>query len=143
MMTFRPITAIVLLAAACGFSASASASVDASPKPGGIYRLKPGTYVVDSTACEAAGAADIRSYDGRGIAAERSRACKARVLARKGNRYTVEQSCVDSGTGHGRRSFERQKITVSSALNFTQTIGGRSTNYRYCPVYMLPRGSRH
>ena len=143
MTTYRPITAIVLLVSACSFGTSASASVDTSPKPGGIYRLKPGTYVADSAACEAATSADVRTYDGQGIATARSRACKARVLTRKGSRYTVEQSCTDTGTGQGRKRTERQKILVNTALDFTQTVEGRSASYRYCPVYMLPRSLRH
>jgi hypothetical protein len=142
MMAIRPFAASLLLAAACGLTASASASVDTSPKPGGVYRLKPGTYVAESASCEAPAEADLRSYDGRGIAAAHSRACRARVLARKGSRYSVEQSCIEAGTGHGRRHTERQKIMVNSALSFTQTVEGRSATYRYCPVYMLPRGLR-
>jgi hypothetical protein len=134
-MMARHFASILLLCAVCGVTTAASASVDTSPKPGGVYRLKPGTYVADTASCEAPVNAAIRKYDGRGIATPEHRACKARVLSRKGNRYIVDQSCIDADA-------ERQQVLVHDALTFTQTIRGRSATYHYCPVYQLPPSLR-
>jgi hypothetical protein len=140
MMAIRPFASILLLCAACGVTTAASASVDSSPKPGGVYRLKPGTYIAASASCKAPSNAAIREYDGRGIATSDNHACKVRVLTRKGSRYTVDQFCIDTGARPGRRRTERQHVLVGDALTFTQTISGRSVRYRYCPVYQLPPG---
>ena len=81
----------------------ASASADTSPKPGGVYRLKPGIYVAKGSSCGAPANAAIRRYDGRGISDAHSRACRATILSRKGGRFTVSQSCVDAGAGFSKR----------------------------------------
>ncbi|MDF0488548.1 hypothetical protein PX554_10445 [Sphingomonas sp. H39-1-10] len=122
--------------------APAVASVDRSPPPGGVYRLKPGIYVQKGVACESAPNAAIRQYDGRGISDAHSRACRARVLARKGDRYSVSQSCIDAGAGPAPRVSQRQTVTVPDALTFTMQTRGPGTTYRYCPAYMLPAGLR-
>lgn len=126
--------------AALAMAAPSIASVDRSAKPGGVYRLKPGIYVQKNVACESAPNAAIRQYDGRGISDAHSRSCRARVLARKGNRYTVTQSCIDAGAGPAPRVNQRQTVTVLDALTFTLQTRGPGTTYRYCPPYMLPAG---
>lgn len=132
----------LLLFTMLGLAASAFASVDTSPKPGGVYQLKPGIYVAQGSSCEAPANAAIRQYDGRGLGTAHSHACKASVRARKGRRFTVDQSCIDAGAGPGRREIERQQVLVRDALTFTQTIGAAATTYRYCPSYQLPPGLR-
>ena len=141
-MNKRWLTTAALLAAALCNVAPAMASVDTTPKPGGVYKLKPGIYVAEDAQCEDASNATIRQYDGRGISTAHTRACTVRVRGQVRNRYTVEQSCIDAGAGHGRRQVQRQQVTVRSNLEFTQTIGRDSTAYRYCPTNMLPRGLR-
>ena len=133
-------TRSALALAALAFGLPAMASVDPSPKPGGVYRLKPGIYVQKEVACNAAPNAAIRQYDGRGISTAHSRSCRARILARKGNRYTVSQSCIDSGAGPAPRVSERQTVSVPDALTFTIQTRGPGTTYRYCPASMLPAG---
>lgn len=120
----------------------AHASVDPSPKPGGVFRLKPGVYVAKGETCEAPSDASVRQYDGKGIGTAHTSDCKAIVRARKGTRYTVDQAChaADPGVRPGRTV--RQQIRVQDALTFTQTIAGASTTYRYCPVYQLPAALR-
>ena len=118
------------------------ASVDRSPKPGGVYRLKPGIYVQQGVGCGAPPNAAIRQYDGRGISDPHSRACRARILARKGSRYTVTQSCIDAGAGPAPRVTERQVVTVPDALTFTLQTHGAGTTYHYCPTYLLPADLR-
>lgn len=120
----------------------AMASVDRSPKPGGVYLLKPGIFVQQGVECSSAPNAAIRQYDGRGIGTAHTRACRARVLSRKGNRYTVSQSCIDAGAGPAPRTTERQTVTVADALTFTVQTRGPGTTYRYCPSNMLPADMR-
>ena len=121
----------------------AMASVDTSAPPGGVYKLKPGIYVAEGSDCTSPANAAILQYDGKGLRGAHSRACKVTVRSRKGDRYTVDQSCIDAGTGPAPRSVQRQQVTVQDALNFTQTIKGRSTGYFYCPVEQLPADLHH
>lgn len=124
----------------------ASASVDTSAPPGGVYRLKPGIYVAKGSDCASPANAAILAYDGKGLSGAHSRACKVTVRSRQGNRavtrYIVDQSCIDAGAGPAPRSTQRQQVTVRDALHFTQTIKGRATSYAYCPVDQLPEGLR-
>src|SRR3546814_10938341 len=60
-----------------------------------------------------------------------------RVLNRKGDRYTVMQSCVGAGAGAAKQVSQRQTVTVSDALTFTLQTRGPGTTYRYCPASML------
>jgi hypothetical protein len=132
------VTLLVVLVTAT----AATASVDTSPKPGGIYRLKPGIYVQKDIACGSAPNVAIRQYDGRGISGAHTRACRARILSRRGTRLDVSQSCIDAGAGPAPRRTERQTITVSDALTFSLRTHGSGTTYRYCPSSMLPVGLR-
>lgn len=122
----------------------ASASVDTSAPPGGVYRLKPGIYVAKGSDCAAPANAAILAYDGKGLSGAHSRACKVTVRSRKASRdvsrYIVDQSCIDAGAGPAPRSTQRQQVAVRDALHFTQTIKGRATSYAYCPVDQLPKG---
>ena len=120
----------------------ASASVDPSPKPGGVYRLKPGIYVARGADCRSPANAVIRQYDGRGLSTAHTHACRARVLTRRGNRYTVSQSCIDAGVGPAPRFVERQTVTVPDALTFTLATRGPARTYRYCPIDQLPSDLR-
>jgi hypothetical protein len=124
----------------------ASASVDPSAPPGGVYRLKPGIYVSKGSDCTAPANAAILQYDGKGLRGAHSRACKVTVRSRKTDgevrRYIVDQSCIDAGAGPAPRSTERQQVAVRDALHFTQTIKGRATSYAYCPVDQLPNDLR-
>lgn len=128
-----PLATLIALVAS-----SAGASVDTSPRPGGVYGLKPGVYVQQGVDCGSPPNAAIRSYDGRGIGDPHTRSCRARVLSRKGQRFTVEQSCIDAGAGPAPRVSERQTVTVRDALTFELRTRGPGTGYRYCPAYMLP-----
>jgi len=130
----------LLALALVGFGTAAAASVDTSPQPGGVYKLKPGIYVERGSACTAPANAAIRQYDGRGISTAHSRACHVSVRSHKHHRFVVDQSCIDSGAGPGRREVERQQILVSDALTFKQTIKGSTATYRYCPADQLPAG---
>ncbi|SDG90674.1 MULTISPECIES: hypothetical protein [unclassified Duganella] len=132
-------TAFAMLMAMAGIAA---ASADTTPKPGGVYRLKPGIYVAEGSECSAPANAAIRRYDGKGISTAHTHACKARVSKRRGNQYTVDQSCIDAGTGTAPRQIQHQQVTVENALTFKQNIAGNVTSYRYCPIRELPADLR-
>lgn len=135
----RPLpTSLFCLAALALATGPATASVDPSPKPGGIYRLKPGIYVARGSSCEEPANAAIRRYDGRGISTPHSSLCRARVLSRKGQTYRVSQTCAGDGQGGGKPTTERQRVQVQDALTFSIATGGPSISYRYCPIYQLP-----
>ncbi len=140
-MMKRSIPALVL-ALAAGLTASAHASVDASPKPGGVYPLKPGLYVATGSTCAAPPNPALRLYDGKGIGSARTHACKASVRKRAGKTYTVRQTCIDAGSGPAPRFTETQTLVIRDALHFRQTVGKRSASYRYCPAHELPEGLR-
>lgn len=128
-----------MLALTLGTASAALASADTSPKPGGVYRLKPGIYVAKGSDCGAPPNAAIRQYDGKGLSTAHTRACKVTVKSRKRSTYTVDQSCIDAGAGPAPRVVQRQQVTVQDALTFTQVIRGDRTTYQYCPVYQLPK----
>lgn len=124
--------AFAMLMAVAGMAAAAS------PKSGGVYRLKHGIYVAEGSQCRAPANAAIRSYDGKGISTAHTRACKAKVGKRRGSVYTVAQSCIDAGAGIAPRRIQHQQVTVKNSSTFTQDIAGNVTTYHYCPVRQLP-----
>lgn len=136
-MSYRN-TAIALVAAAC--ATAATASVDTTPKPGGVYKLKPGIYVQKGTPCGSAPNAAVRRYDGRGIATAHTRSCRARILNQRGHTYRVTQTCVGAGAGKATTVIERQTVDVQDALSFSIRTTGAASAYRYCPAYNLPSG---
>ena len=123
-------------------AANVAASVDRSPQPGGVYRLKPGIFVKEGVPCSSAPNVAIRRYDGHGISTAHTRACRARVISRRGDRLSVSQSCISAGAGRAPRTTERQVVRVVDALTFIQATGGPEATYRYCPASMLPSGIR-
>jgi hypothetical protein len=130
------------IAAACLIAAAATASVDTSRKPGGVYLLKPGIFVAKGSSCREPANAAIRQYDGRGISTAHTRSCVARILSRRGSTFDVSQSCIDAGAGRAPRVVERQTVSVQDALTFSTGRGRGATTYRYCPIDQLPVGLR-
>jgi len=100
---------------------------------GGVYPLKLGIYVQNGTECKGAPNAAMREYNGRGISDPHTHACIARVLTRRGQRYSIMQSCVDAGTGPAPRVSEQQLVTVLNATSFSIKTNGPGTTYRFCP----------
>lgn len=120
----------------------AGASVDRSAPPGGVYKLTPGLYVAQGSSCQQPANAAIRQYDGRGIGTAHSRACRARIVSRRGGALSVIQSCLDAGAGPARRFTERQTIRIRDALTFDQGVGAAKTRYGYYPTDQLPADLR-
>ncbi|KFE50562.1 hypothetical protein [Pseudomonas syringae] len=123
----------------CSFTAScAFASVDNTPKPGGVLPLKPGVFVAKGQDCADPANAGIRIYDGKGIHGSATHACVAKIVKRTGKRYVVDQSCIDTPAGDGPRRVARESILVQDALTFIAGEGSKATSFTYCPVSELP-----
>ncbi|WP_161956797.1 hypothetical protein [Sphingosinithalassobacter portus] len=104
----------------------------------GVLPLERGIYVQEGTACGDPPNAAIRIYDGSGLSGSATHACHARILSHDGERYTVDESCIDTPSGAGRRTTERQTITVADALTFTLATRHDSARFRFCPPVELP-----
>lgn len=136
-MTLRPIVLAAFISAAAG-PQIAGAEVDTSPKPGGVLKLKPGVYVSQGQSCADPANAALRIYNGKGIRGSATHDCVARIVKARNNHFTVDQSCIDTPAGAGKRTTERQTITVRNALEFVLENGAHSSTYHYCPTYELP-----
>lgn len=144
-------THLAILIVAAGIGQAAFASVDTTPPPGGVYRLKPGFYVAQGNDCASPANAVLLRYDGKGLSGAHDRACEAAVVhktagttaGRPSMTYRVRQSCIDAGEGPAPRSTEVQTVTVRDALTFDLRTQRRATTFRYCPVDRLPSDLRN
>ncbi len=107
-------------------------------RPGGVLPLKPGIYVQEGATCGDPPNAAIRVYDGSGLSGSATHACRAQILSHDGERYTLDQSCIDTAAGDGPRTTERQVISVADALTFTLATDRYSARFRFCPPRELP-----
>lgn len=121
----------------------ASAELDTTPGPGGVFHLKPGVYVSKGQPCSDPANAAIRIYNGKGIRGSATHGCVAKIVKKVGNRYTVDESCIATPTGAGKKTTERQIVTVSNAIEFAIDKRGDVTTFHYCPVYQLPDSLRN
>lgn len=142
MTRTKGIRSLTLILAASFVAGGAVASVDPSPKPGGVYRLKPGIFVAKGSTCADPANAAVLAYDGKGLSGAHSRSCRARVLSKRGGTFVVAQSCIAAGAEPAPRVVQRQTVSVQDALDFTLRTTGPATAYRYCPSYQLPAGLR-
>jgi membrane-bound inhibitor of C-type lysozyme len=118
------------------------ALIEPSPDLGGVLPLKHGIFVAADVDCGDPPNAAIRRYDGVGLSGAHTRACRAKVLSRRGATYEVDQSCIDAGAGPAPRSSERQTITIANNLEFTLKREAGSQRFKYCAASMLPPGIR-
>ncbi|MFZ0267362.1 hypothetical protein [Caulobacter sp.] len=118
------------------------ALIEPSRDLGGVLPLKHGIFVADDVSCGDPPNAAIRRYDGQGLSGAHTRACRAKVLSKRGATYEVDQSCIDAGSGPAPRSSERQTITVASNLEFTLKREAGSQTFKYCAASLLPPGIR-
>lgn len=108
-------------------SARTSASAD-----GGTLPLERGVYVATGADCKEPANAEIRIWNGTGLSGSATRNCRPTIKSRKGNTYTVSNSCEN--TYDGTRTAEQQSITVSDATHFT--LAGQK--FRKCPSGAAP-----
>ena len=129
------ITAIIV----CSFtSGGVLASADNTPKPGGVFALKPGVFVAKGQDCADPANAGMRIYDGKGIHGSATHACVAKIIKKTGKRYVVDQSCIDTPAGDGPRTIARESILIQDALTFVAGEGVKATSFTYCPASQLP-----
>lgn len=133
------VTTLFVLLASANF---ALASQDQSSKPGGVFQLKPGTYVERSSSCADPANAAIIFYDGKGLASSSTHACEARIIGRGGKSVSVSQSCIDAGVGVAPRVVERFEISINNALEFSISKHAGAEVYRFCPPRQLPKSLR-
>ena len=119
-------------------SGCALASADYTPKPGGVFPLKPGVFVAKGQDCADPANAGIRIYDGKGIHGSATHACVAKVIKTTGKRYIFDQSCIDTSAGDGPRVVARESILIQDALTFVAGEGVKATSFTYCPASELP-----
>jgi hypothetical protein len=104
----------------------------------GVLPLRPGVYVIAGSDCAAPANAGLRFYDGRGISGTATHACEALVRAHEGDRYEVDQSCIDTPAGDGPRTIEPQAITVHDARSFTLETERGAARFNQCPDDAVP-----
>lgn len=131
-MKLLALVALVIVAAAPQI---AGAEVDTSPKPGGVFKLKPGVYVSQGQSCADPASAALRIYNGKGIRGSATHDCAARIVKSRNNRFTVDQSCIDTPAGAGKKTTERQIVTVNNVLEFVLEHGGHASTFHHCPTY--------
>jgi membrane-bound inhibitor of C-type lysozyme len=118
------------------------ALIEPSRDLGGVLPLKHGIFVASDASCGDPPNAAIRRYDGQGLSGAHTRACRAKVLSKKGAAYEIEQSCLDAGAGPAPRSSERQTIVVANNLEFTLRRAAGEQTFKYCAASLLPPGVR-
>lgn len=102
-----------------------------------VLPLQPGVYVMAGTSCANPANAAFRIFDGKGLSGSTTRGCRATVTSRDGNRWQVDQSCVD--TYSGERTSQPQTLTVSTDTGFTLAEAGEpAQTYRLCPAGEVP-----
>ncbi len=105
--------------------------------------LDKGVYVSESQGCEDPAFAGLRTFDGRGFGSAHTRACRADVVSNAGDRYTLDNSCLDAGQGQADRSTERLTIDVTSRQSFSVVEkNGQVARYRLCKPSELPASLR-
>lgn len=110
---------------------------------GGVLPLKHGIFVSAGTACGDPPNAALRRYDGEGLSGAHTHACRIKVLARHGESYDIEQSCIDAGQGPAPRSTETATIDIQDNLTFELKRGAAGETFRYCAASMLPPALRN
>ena len=99
--------------------------------------LRPGVYVLAGTSCASPANAAFRIFDGKGLSGSTTRGCRATVTSRDGNRWQVDQSCVD--TYSGERTSQPQTLNVSTDTGFILAEAGEPAQaFRLCPAGEVP-----
>jgi hypothetical protein len=105
--------------------------------------LDKGVYVSESEGCGDPASAGLRTFDGQGFGGAHTRACRAEVVSNSGDRYTLDNSCLDAGAGPANRSTERLTVDVTSRQTFSVIEkNGQAARYRLCKPSELPASLR-
>lgn len=111
-----------------GAVTSASAPAD---KPSRVP-LTPGVYVLEGTTCENPANAAWRVWDGRGLSGSNTQACRAQIMSRSGDTFTLRNSCEN--TYDGLRTDETLAMTVTDQVHFS--VKGQS--FESCSMAQVP-----
>ena len=112
-------------------AAAGRAAGDPGPVP-----LTPGVYVLEGTGCQNPANAAFRVWNGRGLSGSATKDCRATVLSRDGEIYTLRNSCVN--TYDGSRTPETLTIRVPDQVHFA-VEGNR---FRSCAMAEVPDALR-
>ena len=126
----------------CRTGAPSAASVVATTAATTVLPLTKGTYVSSSETCADPSFAGLRTFDGLGLAGAHTRECLARIVERVGSVYTVDNSCIDAGSGPAPRSTERLTLAITAPDAFVVRSGSSSARYKLCAQDELPKALR-
>lgn len=99
--------------------------------------LTPGVYVLARTSCENPANAAWRVWDGEGLSGSATESCRAEVLSRSGDSYTIRNSCVN--TYDGSRTPETLTLRVPDQVHFT--VNGNA--FESCSTAQVPKFLRN
>ncbi len=98
--------------------------------------LTPGVYVLEGADCRNPANAAFRVWNGRGLSGSATKDCRATVLSRAGERYTLRNSCVN--TYDGSRTPETITLRVPDQVHFA--VG--DNRFRSCSMAQVPASLR-
>ena len=102
----------------------------------GSLPLTAGVYVIEGGDCRNPANASFRVWNGRGLSGSATKDCRATVLSRDGESYTLRNSCVN--TYDGSRTPETLTMRVSDQARFA-VDGNR---FRSCSMAEVPDSLR-
>jgi len=98
--------------------------------------LTPGVYLREGTGCENPANASWRIWDGEGLSGSATRECRAIILSREGNEYTIRNSCEN--TYDGSRTPETLTMAVPDQVH--SSINGAA--FQSCATAQVPEALR-
>lgn len=98
--------------------------------------LTPGIYVVDGENCRNPANAGWRGWDGDGLVGSSTRDCRATIVSRSGDDYTLRNSCEN--TYDGSRSDETFVMTVTDQVHFAI----KGNRFGSCSMAQVPAALR-
>lgn len=113
-----------------------ASSVATRAAGGVVLPLTPGVYVLEGTDCRNPANAAFRIWNGRGLSGSATKDCRATVLSRSGETYTVRNSCVN--TYDGSRTPETLTVRVPDPAHLTV----KGNRFRSCSMAQVPASLR-
>lgn len=98
--------------------------------------LTPGVYVLEGTACENPANAAWRVWDGQGLSGSSTRECRAKIVSRSGDTFTLRNSCEN--TYDGSRTDETLAMTVTDQVHFSL----EEQSFESCSMAQVPEELR-
>ena len=111
-----------------------SVAIAEEAKPGNP--LRPGVYVLEGDSCAAPTAGAFRVVTGEGISGADTRDCQGDFVSQDGPRYSVAQSCTQTGSGQPTQSEFLLKIEEGYAFSLTE--GEETRRFQRCEDNTIP-----